>query len=310
MVLLLHGFPDFWLSWRYQIPTLSRHFRVIALDLKGFGDSDKPAWRSSYKIDTVLEELTQFVYSLGVSSCTVIGHDLGALLGWYLVHQNSSIVNKFVSVSCPHPNVYWNASKSVKWLNYVQLPYLPEIDALKEDVKIIDQYFKHLGPKDVDAYKYTFSRQDDWTGPLNYYRNLPLSKISEPLKQVQVPVVLVVGSKDPFVHLETVVKSTEFCETFRLQIVDDCGHFPHQENQQAFNSLLVKHLVDSRRSSAVDGGSVTSPSKRLISGLFGAVSNTVKYGNTVIGNVQKKTNDVVNSIPSFNLNYNNSSSQS
>ncbi|KAF7268152.1 hypothetical protein GWI33_018617 [Rhynchophorus ferrugineus] len=302
VILLLHGFPDFWLSWRYQIATLAHHFRVIALDLKGFGDSDKPAWRSSYKIDTILKELAQFIHSLGVSSCTVIGHDLGALLGWYLVHQTPAVVKKFVTVSCPHPNIYWGSPKS-QWLNYVQLPYLPEIDALKEDVKIIDQYFKHLDAKDVDAYKYTFSRQDDWTGPLNYYRNLPLSKIGEPLSRIQVPVLFILGGKDPFVRLENIVKSTVFCESFRLEIVDDCGHFPHQENPTNFNAILIKHLVDKVPDSRPD----SSPSKRLINGLFGAMSTTVKYGNTMIGSVQKKTNNVVSSIPSFNLNYNSAS---
>ncbi|KAG5900552.1 hypothetical protein JTB14_022859 [Gonioctena quinquepunctata] len=125
LVLLLHGFPDFWLSWRYQIPDLSQHFRVIALDLKGFGDSDKPVWRSSYKIDTILEEIKNFIHALGVSSCIIIGHDLGALIGWYLVHQAPGVVNKFIAVSCPHPNVYWEnlaSTSSYQWLNFVQVP--------------------------------------------------------------------------------------------------------------------------------------------------------------------------------------------
>ncbi|KAH1028147.1 epoxide hydrolase 4 [Dendroctonus ponderosae] len=300
LVLLLHGFPDFWLSWRYQIPILSVNFHVVALDLKGFGDSDKPAWRSSYKIDTILNELTQFVHSLGVKSCIVIGHDLGALLGWYLVHKNPSVVSKFVAVSCPHPNVFWmtfNSTYNYQWLNYVQLPYLPELDAVKEDVKIINEYYKHLPAKDVhlDAYKYTFSRKEDWTGPINYYRNLTLFKVSEHLDQIEVPVILVTGGKDQFVSLEGIIKSTEFCEFFRLKVIEDCGHFPQQENPEIFNDVLLKYLVD--RSAVPKDDSARSTSKRLINGLFGAVSNTVKYGNSVLGTVQKKTNGVVNSIP-------------
>ncbi|XP_066262403.1 epoxide hydrolase 4-like isoform X1 [Euwallacea similis] len=305
LILLLHGFPDFWLSWRFQIPVLSINFHVVALDLKGFGDSDKPTWRSSYKIETILEELTQFIHSLGVSSCIVIGHDLGALLGWYLVHQNPSVVNKFVAVSCPHPNVYWNTfncTYNYQWLNYVQLPYLPEIDALNEDVKIIDQYHKHLPAKDVnlEAYKYTFSRNEDWTGALNYYRNLSLFKINERLEQTEVPVILISGAKDQYVSLENIIKSTEFCEFFKLKVIDDCGHFPQQENPEVFNNVILKYLID--KSSLPNP--IESPSKRLFHGLFGAVSNTVKYGNSVIGTVQKKTNGVVNSIP-FTLNLNN-----
>ncbi|KAL1492129.1 hypothetical protein ABEB36_012618 [Hypothenemus hampei] len=304
LILLLHGFPDFWLSWRFQIPVFSINFHVVALDLKGFGDSDKPAWRSSYKIDKILEELTQFIHSFGVTNCTIIGHDLGALLGWYLVYQNPSVVNKFVAVSCPHPNVYWktfNSSYNYQWLNYVQLPYLPEIDALKEDMKIIDQYYKHLPTKDVhlDAYKYTFSRKEDWTGAINYYRNLPLFKVSENLGQIEVPVILMIGSKDQYVSLEGLVKSTEYCEYFRLHVVEDCGHYPQQENPEAFNSLLLKYFIEK----STDKKESITPSKRFINGIFGAVSNTVKYGNSMLENVQKKTNGVVNSIP-FTMNLN------
>lgn len=65
----------------FQIKELSAFFRVVALDLKGFNDSDKPLWRSAYKPQTVCQELVQFIKSLGVHSAIVIGHDLGAEIG-------------------------------------------------------------------------------------------------------------------------------------------------------------------------------------------------------------------------------------
>lgn len=82
--------------------------RVIAVDLKGFGDSDKPTWRRSYRLEKLISELRELITSLGVSSCILVGHDIGALLGWYLVHQHPDLVEKFVAVACPHPNVYWS----------------------------------------------------------------------------------------------------------------------------------------------------------------------------------------------------------
>lgn len=80
---------------------------VIALDLKGFGDSDKPSSRSAYKLEILLDELTIFLSSLGISRCAIIGHDIGALLGFYLAHTNADLVSKFVAISCIHPNIYW-----------------------------------------------------------------------------------------------------------------------------------------------------------------------------------------------------------
>lgn len=309
LILLLHGFPDCWLSWRYQIPILSTHFRVVALDLKGFGDSDKPTWSRNYKITTILEELKQFILSLGVKNCTIIGHDLGALIGWYMVHKYPEYVDKFVAVSCPHPNVYFKSisSQSIfnsNWINFAQLPHLPEMDALNDDLKVITQCHQHLQQKDnkdnyLEAYKYAFSRSEDWNGPINYYRNLPFYKISENSEPVTVSSLLITGNKDQFIKLESVVKSTDFVEKFYVKIIDGTAHFPHQENPDMFNRNILKFL----RVKSLSERTLDRPqSKGLMDRMLGAVSNTVKYGNSVIDSVQKRTNGVVSSIPNINLN--------
>lgn len=312
VVLLLHGFPDCWLSWRYQIPILSSHFRVIALDLKGFGDSDKPMWSRSYKITTILDELRQFILTLGVKNCTIIGHDLGALLGWYMVHKYPDHVDKFVAVSCPHPNVYFKSISSQcvfnnNWISFAQLPHLPELDALKDDLNVITEYHQHLkqdkdNDKDnnyLEAYKYTFSRREDWNGPINYYRNLPFYKICEDSELVTVSTLLITGNKDQFIKLESVVKSTDYVEKFYVKIIDGTGHFPHQENPDMFNRNVLKFL---RVKSLSERNIERSHGKGLMDRMLGAVSNTVKYGNSVIDSVQKRTNGVVNSIPNISLN--------
>lgn len=84
-------------------------YRVIALDLKGFGDSDKPANKNSYRIEILIDELKQIVFALGAKHCSIIGHDLGALLGWYMVAIHEDIICKFIAISSPHPNFYWNS---------------------------------------------------------------------------------------------------------------------------------------------------------------------------------------------------------
>lgn len=138
-----------------------------------------------------------------------------------MVHDSPDIVDRFIAVSCPHPNIFWKTlpSKSAfnnQWMSFIQLPYLPEIDALKEDLSVISDCHKHLQQSDpenyLEAYKYAFSRKEDWTGPINYYRNLPFKKINEKTHQTIVSSMIVTGNKDKFVTLEAVVKSTDFCE--------------------------------------------------------------------------------------------------
>ncbi|GLV31968.1 hypothetical protein CBL_07728 [Carabus blaptoides fortunei] len=296
LLLFLHGFPDCWLSWRNQIISFAEHFHVIALDMKGFGDSDKPLRRRNYRVDILLEELRQFIAAQGVTSCILVGHDLGALLGWYFVHQFPELIEKFVAVSCTHPNLYWDnlsgqSNFNSWWMSFIQLPYLPEMDALREDVRIITDCYKHLQPKDskdalavIEAYKYSFSRTEDWTGPINYFRNLPFQKICDNSAQITVPTLLVTGNRDHFVKLE------------------GAGHFPHQESPEMFNRILLNYLHIGQSPPKTPDKTL---SKGIMNRMFGAVSSTVKYGNSVLDSVQKRTNGVV-SIPSRALNLNSS----
>ncbi|VVC25488.1 Epoxide hydrolase-like,Alpha/beta hydrolase fold-1,Alpha/Beta hydrolase fold [Cinara cedri] len=309
VVLLLHGFPSCWISWHHQIPTLSKHFRVIAVDLKGFGDSDKPSARKSYRVENIVNELAMFLSLLGVddhNKCHVIGHDLGALLGWYLVHLWPNWVSKFVTISCPHPNVHWeylptSSFFNKNWICFSQLPYLPEMDALQSDLKIINQCYQHLSKTKqsddldyIDAYKYTFSRTEDWTGAINYFRNLPFYRIESRYNStksfneddmLQIPCLLITGSKDESVQMESFIKSTEFLKTSTLRIIDDATHFPHQEQPQIVNDLLTAFLVRTKVVKEVP----RAQNSGLVGRMKDIVSSTVQYGNTLKDSMQRRT---------------------
>lgn len=125
VVLLLHGFPDCFFGWRYQIPALSQTHRVIALDLKGFNDSDKPNWRHDYRPNVISSELKDFLEALNIKTVTIIGHDLGGLIGWIFALKFPDLVTKFIAISAPHPNLFWNTSPTsqitTKWCRMVQV---------------------------------------------------------------------------------------------------------------------------------------------------------------------------------------------
>lgn len=312
VVLLLHGFPSCWISWHHQIPVLSNHFRVIAVDLKGFGDSDKPSARKSYRVESLVNELVVFLSMLGVdehNKCHVIGHDLGALLGWYIVHLWPNYVSKFVAISCPHPNVHWehiptSSFFNKNWIYFSQLPYLPEMDALQSDLKIINQCYQHLSKSKqsddlayIDAYKYTFSRKEDWTGAINYFRNLPFyriesrvnnTSISNKEDMLQVPCLLITGTDDINIQMESLIKSTEYLQTSTLKIVDNASHFPHQEQPEIVNSLLTSFLV--RVNVVQEEPQAQQPGVGIMGRMKGMVLSAVtKYGNTLKDSVQRRT---------------------
>ncbi|XP_017879345.2 epoxide hydrolase 4-like isoform X1 [Ceratina calcarata] len=306
LVLLLHGFPDCWLSWREQIPCLAEHYRVVAIDLKGFGDSDKPAAKSSYKIEVLIEELKQFVLTFGVKRFNVIGHDLGGLLGWYMVALYEDMIEKFVAISSPHPNFYWNGRSGdsvfdLKWVHFSRLPFLPEIDALKEDLSVINDAFQHLqlnGPTTkktyVEAYKYAFSRKEDWTGAINYYRNLPFIRLNtETCDQISTRTLLVVGNMDPILTIENIVQSTEYVDKFHMKVISGAQHFPHQQKPDIVNEAILKFLMGATKLNAEK-----SPPKTIMSSLLGSLSNSgAKFRIYMLDAVHRRTSDVIGIIP-------------
>ncbi|KZC07657.1 Epoxide hydrolase 4, partial [Dufourea novaeangliae] len=304
LILLLHGFPDCWFSWREQIPCLADHYRVIAIDLKGFGDSDKPSTKRSYKIEILVEELKQFILTFGVKQCSIIGHDLGGLLGWYMVALYEDMIYKFVTISCPHPNFYWNRLPGnfvfdSKWIHFSRLPFLPEIDALKEDLSIINDTYQHLqldqtsNTKNyMEAYKYAFSRKEDWTGAINYYRNLPFIRLStESNELIYTRTLLIIGNMDPLVTIENIVQSSEYVEKFNVKVISGAQHFPHQQKPDAVNKAILKFFMGTTNTLE------KTPPKGIMTSWLGSLSNTVKYGNHMFDAVHKKTSGVVNVLP-------------
>ncbi|GAB0097161.1 epoxide hydrolase 4 [Sergentomyia squamirostris] len=316
-ILLLHGFPDCWIGWRDQIKELSRFFRVIAVDLKGFNDSDKPLWRRDYTLQKICCELVDFINSLHVSSVTVMGHDLGGVLGWILAHTNPRIVNRLICVSAPHPNLMWSNLDSSKvsinrgWLKFIQLPILPEMEHMRPGGNFLERNFTHMNNSRskskynklqplngstnesghiLDAYRYIFSRNEDWSGPLNYYRNLPFYRIREGAL-VSCPCLIVTGNSDPLFRLESVIKSTDYCENFVVKIIEGASHWPHQEIPLEFNRIILHFLVGSRATQTL-GRTLEKNEKMNNKSLMGMMLGAVSNGVTKIHNsVQMRAND-------------------
>ncbi|XP_037915535.1 epoxide hydrolase 4-like [Hermetia illucens] len=322
LVLLLHGFPDCWLGWRNQIDELSKFFRVIALDMKGFNDSDKPIWRQVYTPKKICEELRQFVFSFGYHTTTIIGHDIGAVIGWFFAHTNPDNIDRFICVSASHPNLIWNnlhpkAVINNSWLQFVQLPLLPEVDHSRSYSNFLEKCLKTSQAESnstktvvslvrrpsengfekgfdvnwLDTYKYVFNRRSDWTGPFNYYRNFPFYRIKEGCI-VRCPVLIITGNADNFCCLEAMVKSTEYCDNFLVKIIEGAGHWPHQQVPDEFNKIVLNFLVGRRANSEVRTH-VEKNNKGLVGRMFGAVSSGVKIGSSMLDSMQQRTNDVI-----------------
>ncbi len=132
LMLMLHGFPAYWYSWKYQIPEFARHYTVVALDLRGYNDSDRPRKASAYQLDALIADVRGAIAALGYDRCILLGHDWGGALAWSVAYAHPECVEKLIVMNFPHPAKFaaglrtpWQLLKSA-YILWFQLPILPE----------------------------------------------------------------------------------------------------------------------------------------------------------------------------------------
>ncbi|KDP37443.1 hypothetical protein JCGZ_08284 [Jatropha curcas] len=236
LVLLLHGFPEFWYSWRHQISFLANHgYHVVAPDLRGYGDSDSPLSPTSYTIFHLVGDLIGILDHFGQQQAFVVGHDWGALLGWHMSLLRPDRVKGLIAISVPYfqrnPNakvieafrtIYGDgfyicqfqepgrAEKAFARYDYLTVMkkflLITKTDKLiaPMGMEIIDylQTPAVLPPwiteEELQVYADKF-QETGFTGPLNYYRAMDLNwELCGPWQgsKITVPAKFIVGDKD------------------------------------------------------------------------------------------------------------------
>jgi len=155
-VLLLHGFPDSAQLWRHQVPTLrDAGFRVVAPDLRGFGDSDKPAEVDAYRVGRSVGDLTKVLDELGIEQAHVVGHDWGAGVAWTFALMQPARTRKLVALSVGHPARFGRrtiAQRELSWYMLLfQFPGVAEQWLSADDFRNLRAWSRHPDIEDVVA---------------------------------------------------------------------------------------------------------------------------------------------------------------
>ncbi|CAH2311533.1 epoxide hydrolase 4 [Pelobates cultripes] len=142
LMLLLHGFPEFWYSWRNQLREFKRDYRVVALDLRGYGETDAPPSKDSYKLDCIIVDVKDILDSLGYTKCVLVGHDWGGMIAWLVAICYPEMVTRLIILSFPHPTVFTeyilrHPSQLIKsgYYFFFQMPWVPELMYTVNDYK-------------------------------------------------------------------------------------------------------------------------------------------------------------------------------
>lgn len=257
LVVLLHGFPEFWYGWRKQIgPLAAAGFRVLVPDQRGYNLSDKPRGLASYNLDDLALDIVGLIDAAGRDKAHVAGHDWGGAVAWWLGIKHADRLDRLALLNIPHPRVMERTLRKSQeqrmkssYMAFFQLPWLPEIslssrsyDNLARSLQVTSRRGTFT-EEDLGRYRAAWARPGAVTGMLSWYRAALRSRPTPPASpRVTVPTLMIWGTKDRFLGREMVPPSLELCDQGRAVYLEEATHWVQHEEADAVNRLLVEHF--------------------------------------------------------------------
>jgi pimeloyl-ACP methyl ester carboxylesterase len=243
LVVMIHGFPDFWYSWRHQMEALSRRFQVVAIDQRGYNLSDKPTGVESYDMRLLVADVAAVIRHLGRERATIVGHDWGGVVGWQFAMNLPQMTENLVILNLPHPNGLLRELRSNKEQianseyarNFQQKPATDPTVFFGRPMTAETLSSWVTDPAARKRYVEAFARSD-FEAMLNYYRrNYPREVgVDGPapiqLPKVKTPVLMFHGLDDRALHADGLSGTWNWLEKdLTLVTVPGVGHFIQQD---------------------------------------------------------------------------------
>lgn len=259
-VLLLHGFPDRALMWRHQIAALrDAGHRVIAPDLRGFGDSDRPSDVESYAAGALLGDVVGIIDALGVGTVRIGAHDWGAMLGWVLAAAMPDRVERLAAVSVGHPRAFAGAGFPQKQLSWYMLWWQfreAEAAMAADDWKWVRDWAYDGAERDSTAgmtrQLLDLERPGALESGLNWYRaNIHAETYAAAdnpafaaLPNVQCPTLGIWGDRDMALTERQMTDSRAFVDgPWRYERFEGIGHWIPEDAPDRLSSLLTEFFA-------------------------------------------------------------------
>ena len=244
LILLIHGFPDFWYSWRHQIEAFSKKYRVVAMDLRGYNLSDKPAGVDNYAMPLLVADVVAVIRHTGRQRAVVMGHDWGGAIAWSVAMFAPAVVERLVIVNLPHPKglsreLAGNPEQR-KSSAYARAFLLPDAHT-----KLTAEKLAELAPADVRPRYVEAFRQSDFEAMLNYYkRNYPREPYPDSdLPKVQTGVLQFHGLKDQALLPGALNGTWQWVNApWVLVTLPNAGHWAHWDEAATISKTTLSWL--------------------------------------------------------------------
>jgi epoxide hydrolase 4 len=263
LVILLHGFPEFWYSWRHQLPVLAAAgFRVVAPDLRGYGESDKPPGVQAYQIERLTGDVLGLIHHLGYTAAHIVGHDWGGGIAWMMPMHHPAAVERLAILNAPHPAIFfqqirkpWQLFKSW-YIFFFQLPGLPEFLLRLGGFASLMRTFRSqpvrpgaFTPDDVERYRRAIARPGALTAAVNYYRaafRRNRGRVPPGMKPIAQPTLVIWGERDHYLDARLLEGMEAWATNLRVERLADASHWVQNDAPERVNRLLVEFLTGSR----------------------------------------------------------------
>jgi len=258
LLLFVHGWPQFWYSWRNQIEHFQKNYHVVAMDMRGYNDSDKPDGIEKYFAKHIVDDIKELVEGLGEKKFTLVGHDWGGAISWMFAALYPDMLDNLVICNLPHPVAFMNQRKNgweqalKSWyIIFFQCPVLPELSMMAEDMAAFNRLFKDNPNNDEtvkEAYRFAFRDYKTWNRTINIYRCTTMKMWSEFFKQnkdkfkIKVRTLHIFGTADTALSVAAAKDSAAWVDDYRLELLEGVSHWVQEQEPEKVNSLIGEFL--------------------------------------------------------------------
>jgi pimeloyl-ACP methyl ester carboxylesterase len=261
LVVLLHGFPEFWFGWRQQIaPLAAAGFRVVAPDTRGYNLSSRPAEVQDYAVDRLATDIRGLIEKLGSDSALLVGHDWGGTIAWTMAMNHPDVVDRLAILNAAHPRrlqqglMNPNQLRKSWYFFFFALPGLPEDVVHARDWHFFRHFLQDANPpytpQELERYVEAWSQEGAATGMINYYRASVRGSQKEAkaaIRPISAPTLVIWGQRDGYLGSD--LAEPEHDDVPNLQGVErlpDASHWVHHDEAERVNELLIDFFSASR----------------------------------------------------------------
>jgi epoxide hydrolase 4 len=259
LVILLHGFPEFWYSWRHQIPALAlAGYHVIAPDMRGYNRSDKPHGVRAYRGEVLTRDVARLIEGVGAKRAAVVGHDWGGGVAWQFAMRYPERLARLVILNAPHPARFvtafcsWRQLRKSWYMFFFQLPWLPEASLracnfapLRHVMRTEPVRSGAFSPAEIEQYVAAAAQPGALTATINYYRALfrqnPVQALGS-IRPIDAPTLVIWGERDPYLGSELAEPARSWVPNLRVERLPDASHWVQIDRPERTNQLLLDFL--------------------------------------------------------------------